>query len=64
MMMKKRLALHNESLRHLLRHLTSPTLSGLVQGVSPPKPWWRKEDTHVFILSFSAFFVAITCFIA
>jgi hypothetical protein len=64
MMMKRLRVIYNESLRHLLRHLTSPNLSGLVQGVSPPKPWWRKEDTHVFILSFSAFFVAITCFIA
>jgi hypothetical protein len=26
--------------------------------------WWRKEDTHLFMLSFSAFFVAITSFIA
>jgi len=30
----------------------------------PPRTgWWRKEDTHLFMLSFSAFFVAITGFI-
>jgi len=28
------------------------------------RAWWRKEDTHLFMLSFSAFFVAITSFIA
>jgi len=26
--------------------------------------WWKKEDTHVFCVSFSAFFVVFYTFIA
>jgi hypothetical protein len=38
----------------------------MAQAVIAPRPisWWRKEDTHLFMLSFSAFFVSITSFIA
>lgn len=64
MMIKIRRVIPIETLRRSLRHATSLPLSGLVHGESPPKPSWRKEDTHMFLLSFSAFFVAITCFIA
>jgi hypothetical protein len=26
--------------------------------------WWKKEDTHLFVLSFGAFFIAFSSFIA
>jgi hypothetical protein len=29
-----------------------------------PEKWWRKEDTHLFVISFGAFFTAISTFIA
>jgi hypothetical protein len=28
-----------------------------------PVKWWKQEDTHLFLLSFTAFFVAISTFI-
>jgi hypothetical protein len=38
----------------------------MAHAVIAPRPtsWWRNEDTHLFMLSFSAFFVSITSFIA
>jgi hypothetical protein len=43
--------------------LPPPTLDAAL-AMPRRKNWWRKEDTHLFALSFSAFFVAITSFIA
>ncbi len=64
MMMKRRLVTYNEAAGHPLRRKLPPPYVGLVQTAPQPKSWWRKEDTHLFMLSFSAFFVAITSFIA
>jgi hypothetical protein len=64
MMIKRRLVTYNEAARHPLRRMLPPPTVSLVQTASRPKSWWRKEDTHLFMLSFSAFFVAITSFIA
>jgi hypothetical protein len=64
MMIKRRLVTYNEAARHPLRRMLPPPTVSLVQTAPRPKSWWRKEDTHLFMLSFSAFFVAITSFIA
>jgi hypothetical protein len=64
MMMKRRLVRYNEAARHPLRRMLPPPNVGHALTVPQPKSWWRKEDTHLFMLSFSAFFVAITTFIA
>ncbi len=63
-MMKRRLVMYNEAARHPLRRMLPPATAGYVLAVPRPKSWWRKEDTHLFMLSFTAFFVAITSFIA
>jgi hypothetical protein len=63
-MMKRRLVSYNEAARHPLRRLLPPPSVGLVLAMPRSKIWWRKEDTHLFMLSFTAFFVAITSFIA
>jgi hypothetical protein len=64
MMMTRRLVQYNEAARHPLRRSLPPLTLGQTIAAPPPKSWWRKEDTHLFMLSFTAFFVAITGFIA
>jgi hypothetical protein len=63
-MLKRRLVCRNEAARHPFRRMLAP--AHLTQTVIAPrqKSWWRNEDTHLFMLSFSAFFVAISSFIA
>jgi hypothetical protein len=62
--MKRRLVCRNEAAGHPFRRmLPPPTLSATI-ALPRKTSWWRKEDTHLFMLSFSAFFVAITGFIA
>jgi hypothetical protein len=63
-MMKRSLVRHNEAARHPLRQMLPPPQ--MAHGAIAPRPtsWWRNEDTHLFMLSFSAFFVSITSFIA
>ncbi len=63
-MMKRRLVMYNEAARHPLRRLLPPPTNSYALAAPRPKSWWRKEDTHLFMLSFTAFFVAITSFIA
>jgi hypothetical protein len=64
MMMKRRLVCRNEAAGHPFRRMLPPPTIDITLALAPPKRWWRKEDTHLFMLSFSAFFVAITSFIA
>jgi hypothetical protein len=63
-MLKRRLVGHNEAARHPLRQMRPPPQ--MAQAVIAPRPisWWRNENTHLFMLSFSAFFVSISSFIA
>jgi hypothetical protein len=63
-MMKRRLVCHNEAARHWMRRMLPPPQMSQAIAAPRPRAWWRKEDTHLFMLSFSAFFVAITSFIA
>lgn len=62
-MLKRRLVCRNEAAGHPFRRMLPPPM--LETALQAPKParWWKKEDTHLFALSFSAFFVAITSFI-
>ncbi len=43
--------------------LPPPTLDMALTAPKPPS-WWKKEDTHLFVMSFGAFFVVFTTFIA
>jgi len=62
-MMKRRLVCHNEAAGHWMRRMLPPPQMGPAMATPRPRAWWRTEDTHLFMLSFSAFFVAITSFI-
>ncbi len=47
------------------RQSVDPTI--LVGGdalTSKKEKWWNKEDTHLFVLSFTAFFIVFYTFIA
>jgi hypothetical protein len=63
-MMKRRLVGRNEAARHPFRRMLPPPQ--MTHAVIAPRltSWWRREDTHLFMLSFSAFFVAISSYIA
>lgn len=61
--MKRRLVCRNEGARHPFRRMLPPPALDMAIAAPRPARWWRKEDTHLFMLSFSAFFVAITSFI-
>jgi hypothetical protein len=62
--LNRRLVTRNEGARHPLRQMLPP----MVLAADMPKPapvrWWKKEDTHLFVLSFSAFFVVFSTFLA
>ena len=62
-MMKRRLVCRNEAAGHPFRRMLPPPVLDMSIVTRRPARWWRKEDTHLFMLSFSAFFVAITSFI-
>jgi hypothetical protein len=55
-MMKRSLVGHTEAAGHPFRRMLPPPQ--MAHAVIAPRPisWWRKEDTHLFMLSFSAFF--------
>jgi hypothetical protein len=61
--MKRRLVCRNEAARHPFRRMLPPPTLDMTLAMPRPARWWRKEDTQLFVLSFSAFFVAITGFI-
>jgi hypothetical protein len=62
--MKRRLVCRNEAARHPFRRMLPPPLLDSTLVLPRKVGWWRQEDTHLFMLSFGAFFVAITGFIA
>jgi hypothetical protein len=61
--MKRKLVCRNEAARHPFRMMLPPPLLDLSLVASPPVKWWKQEDTHLFLLSFFAFFVTISVFI-
>ncbi|HNW17875.1 MAG TPA: hypothetical protein PKK17_05130 [Sphingorhabdus lacus] len=62
-MLKRKLVCRNEAARHPFRRMLPPPVLDATLAMPQPSRWWRKEDTHLFMLSFSAFFVAISSFI-
>jgi hypothetical protein len=63
--MQRRLVLSNEGAGHPMRRMLSPEAL-LVNEPVPEKPskWWRQEDTHLFMISFGAFFTVFYTFIS
>lgn len=63
--MQRRLVIRNEAAGHPFRRMLPPPIIDLEPAASVKKErWWKKEDTHLFVLSFCAFFVVITTYIA
>lgn len=62
-MLKRKLVCRNEAAGHPFRRMLPPPTLDATLAMPRPANWLRKEDTHLFVLSFSAFFVAITSFI-
>lgn len=62
--MNRRLVIRNEAAGHPFRRMLPPP----VLFVHPEKPvrqkWWKKEDTHLFAVSFAAFFTVFITFFA
>ncbi len=73
MLMKRALVLTSEGAGHPFRRTLKPHILRVpVADMVPPtaeqirtqKNWLRQEDTHLFAISFAAFFTAIYAFIA
>jgi hypothetical protein len=62
-MLKRNLVCRNEAARHPFRRMLPPPVLDATLTMPRKARWWHKEDTHLFMLSFSAFFVAISSFI-
>jgi hypothetical protein len=61
--MKRKLVCRNESARHPFRMMLPPPVLENSQMKAPAVKWWKQEDTHLFLLSFFAFFVTFSLFI-
>jgi hypothetical protein len=60
----RRLVCRNEAAGHPFRRMLPPPVMSEALSTQKPAKWWKKEDTHLFMLSFSAFFVVFYTFIA
>lgn len=67
-MKRRSLICRSEDARHPFRQMLAPAVldASMLEETKPAKKegWWRKEDTHLFFVSFSAFFVVFYTFIA
>jgi hypothetical protein len=59
----RNLVMYNEGARHPLRRILPPPTMQLA-AIQPQPRWWKSEDTHLFMISFLAFFVVFYTFIA
>jgi hypothetical protein len=63
--MRRRLVLSSEGAGHYMRRMLPPEALVVKKPIrEKPAKWWRQEDTHLFVISFGAFFIAISTFIA
>ncbi len=63
--MSRRLVLSNEGAGHPFRRiLPADALSITALEEPAPLKWWQHEDTHLFVVSFGAFFTVFYTFIA
>lgn len=63
-MRKRKLVCRNEGAGHPFRRMLPPPElnSALIEPAAAK--WWQAEDTHLFVMSFVAFFVVFSTFIA
>lgn len=63
--MKRRLVLTDESAGHYMRRMIPrETLAANALFEAKPQKWWQREDSHLFAISFGAFFTVFYTFIA
>lgn len=62
--MQRRLVLTNEAARHPFRAALPPQARVVEEEPNRRLAWWRREDAHLFGLSFWAFFTVFYSFIA
>jgi hypothetical protein len=60
----RRLVSRNEAAGHHIRKMLPPPVLDDSLGPQKSTKWWKKEDTHLFVLSFVSFFVVFYTFIA
>jgi hypothetical protein len=61
--MKRKIVCRNEAARHPFRMMLPPPQLDMELFAPASLKWWKQEDTHLFILSFVTFFIAISAFI-
>lgn len=61
--MNRRLVLTNEAAGHPFRRTIPVSALAVAEERAAPEPKWTGEDTRLFLLSFAAFFTAISFFI-
>jgi hypothetical protein len=63
--MNRRLVLTSEGAGHPFRRsMPAAALRLLPEEMPKPLAWWQREDTHLFVVSFGAFFTVFYTFIA
>jgi hypothetical protein len=63
--MQRRLVLTSEGRGHYMRRMLPPEALLVNAPVAQAtRKWWQKDDTHLFVISFGAFFTVFYTFIA
>ena len=63
--MQRKLVQTSEGARHPFRQALAPHVFAVPAEWKPkPLKWWQREDAHLFVVSFGAFFTAFYTFIA
>lgn len=64
--MQRRLVLSSEERGHYMRRLLAPEALVVNAPIveKSKRKWWQKDDTHLFAISFGAFFTVFYTFIA
>ena len=63
-MKNRKLVIRNEAAGHPLRRMLPPLSGGELAVAGASAQWWKREDTHLFVMSFVAFFIVFYSFIA
>lgn len=63
--MQRKLVQTSEGARHPFRQTLAPHMCAVpAEWKAKPLKWWQREDAHLFVVSFGAFFTLFYTFIA
>ncbi|MFN3748431.1 MAG: hypothetical protein ACK4SJ_07075 [Sphingorhabdus sp.] len=63
--MQRQLVQSSEGAQHPFRQVLAPHVLAIPAQWKPKaEKWWQSEDTHLFLISFGAFFTVFYTFIA